>query len=137
MNVARGALSAIAVFVFIFIYEWLFHGQFLMADYTATAALWRGQAEMMANMGWLSLGQALFAVLFAVIFTKGYEGRGVAEGIRYGFLIGLLLTGPTLVRYAVEPIPATLAIKWILGGLIEAIGSGIVAALVYRPAKSA
>lgn len=137
MNVTRVALAAIAVFAFIFIYEGLFHGQFMMADYTATAALWRSQTEMMANMGWLTLGQAVFAVLFTIIFTKGYEGRGVSEGIRYGVLIGLLLIGPTLVRYAVEPIPLSMILKWIVGGMIEATVAGIIAALVYRPKKSA
>ena len=134
MNLRRLALASLAVFIFVFVYEWLFHGQFLMADYTATKALWRSDAEMIGNIHWLALGQTVMAVVFCVIFTKGYEGRGGAEGARYGALIGLLVLANVLVRYAVEPIPVALAAKWFVGGMIEMIGAGVIAALVYRRA---
>ena len=134
MNVKRLALASLFVFLFVFLYEWLFHGQLLMADYTATKALWRSDAEMMGNIGWLALGHAIMAFVFCVIFTKGYEGRGIAEGVRYGVLIGLLVLANVLVRYAVEPIPFSLAMKWFAGGMIELVAAGVIAALVYRPA---
>jgi len=76
----------------------------------------------------------VFSFLFIYIFTKGYEGKGVAEGIRYGLIIGLLMLVVGMFnQYAVYPIPLNLTIQWFIYGLIQFIIVGIVAALIYRP----
>lgn len=50
MSLRRYLLSALALFVFIFMYEMLVHGFILMGVYEATADVWRDFTKMEANM---------------------------------------------------------------------------------------
>ena len=134
MNIQRLAIGSVVVFLFIAVYEWIFHGILLHDMYLQTASLWRSEAEMQSNFHWLVLGQLFLAVMFCFIFTKGYEDKGLAEGLRYGILIGLLFVGNNLIMYAVQPFPAKLVIIWTVGGIIEAAIAGLILAAIYRPA---
>jgi drug/metabolite transporter (DMT)-like permease len=113
MNVQRFILGSVAVFVFVAAYEWVLHGVVLHDTYVKTASLWRSESDMQNNFHWLMIGQLFLAVMFCFIFTKGYEDKGLAEGLRYGVFIGLLVfVGRNLIVYAVQPVPAKLVITW-------------------------
>ena len=72
--------------------------------------------------------------LFVFIFTKGYEGKGIGEGVRYGIIIGLFATIPmSFGSYSVMPMTFSLALGWFIYGMIEYIILGIVVALLYKP----
>ncbi|OHD64070.1 MAG: hypothetical protein A2176_08640 [Spirochaetes bacterium RBG_13_51_14] len=74
------------------------------------------------------------SILFTYIFTKGYENRGIMEGVRYGLIIGLLMDGiGSFGQYMVYPIPLTLALQWFVYGVIRFIILGIIVSLIYRP----
>ena len=74
---------------------------------------------------------------FVLIFAKGYEARGILEGVRYGFYIGMLFVFVmSFNQFAVYNIPYTLVWYWIILGIIQMIINGIVAALVYKPRSS-
>jgi hypothetical protein len=135
MNPKRFLLAWIGVFVVIFGFEWLFHGMYMKEMYLQTASLWRTEAEMHALFHWMLIGQFLFAGIFSYIFTKGYENKGIGEGVRYGFLIGLLMGAPQLIMYAVAPYPMEMIVKWIVGGIVEFCLAGVAAAALYRPAR--
>ena len=135
MNTRRFVPAIIAVFIFIFLYEWVLHGYLLAGIYESTPTLWRPKAEMNNYCIWLTLGQLLFSVMFCYIFLKGYENKGVMEGVRYGILIGILAMSPNLIFYAVQPLPANLVIYWCIGGMVEAIIAGVVLAAIYKPAS--
>jgi len=129
----RFTVTVLAVFAFIWGFEFLFHG-FYMADlYEATKHLWRPEAEMQDRFILLIGGQLLIAVMFCWIFAKGHEGRGIMEGVRYGVYIALLFAGPHLIMHAVAPYPTELTLSWIGGGFVEMILAGMVAASIYRP----
>ena len=130
MNTKRYVSASICVFLFIFIYEWIFHGVFLKDAYLATAALWRPRGESIMSV--MFLAQILFAFVFGFIFIKGFENKGLGEGFRYGLLIGLLFTPGHLMFYAVQPLPLNLVAAWIVGGIIESILAGLIVAGVYR-----
>ena len=130
MNTKRYLLTSLIVFAFIFIFEWIFHGMFLKDMYMATASLWRPQGQCVWNA--MLTAQILFAFVFTFIFTKGYENKGIAEGARYGLLIGLLFVPNHLIFYAVQPLPFNLILAWIIGGLVETILAGIILAAIYR-----
>ncbi|MCI0400230.1 MAG: hypothetical protein L0Y67_05145 [Gammaproteobacteria bacterium] len=133
MNMKRFVIACGAVFIFIFVYEWLFHGVLLRELYAQMPTLWRAEAEMHGYFHWLVIGQLWLAVLFCLIFVKGYENKGLAEGVRYGLLIGLLFIGPDMIFYAVQPLPAKLIVDWSIGGLLEMIIGGVIVAAIYRP----
>lgn len=130
MSIKRYVSASIAVFVFIFLYEWVFHGILLKPVYNATQHLWRAQEDCVF---WaMLLGQFLFPFIFAYIFTKGYEKKGIAEGIRFGVVIGLLFVPSNLIYYAVQPLPGSLVLAWCFGGIIEMAIAGAILAAVYK-----
>lgn len=43
----------------------------------------------------------------------------------------------TFVTYAVQPMPGSLAAKWIVAGLIQGALMGLIVHLVYKPAQTA
>ena len=137
MNVKRFVPGCLAVFVFIFVYEWIVHDKLLRGLYEQTPALWRTKAEMQERMVWLVGGQLALAVLLSYIFTKGYENRGPAEGVRYGVLMGLLMTAGNLIMYAVQPISLALLAAWTVVGLLETIVAGLILAAIYQPRAAA
>ncbi|MGQ0585804.1 MAG: hypothetical protein ACT4PK_01190 [Gammaproteobacteria bacterium] len=112
----------------------LVHQVLLAPSYAALASLWRPEADMQANMWVFFLTSAVAVFLFCYIFTKGYENKGLAEGLRYGGLIGLLLTVPmSFDSWVIYPIPYTLAVKWLVTGMVYWLALGAVLALVYKP----
>jgi hypothetical protein len=78
------------------------------------------------------VGQFLTALFFVSIFAKGYEGKGVMEGVRYGVLVGFLFVAGYFTQYAVYPITSEILWAWCGTGLAQSIGGGVVVSLVYK-----
>ena len=79
----------------------------------------------------------IIAFPFTYIFVKGYEGKGILEGVRFGAVVGVLIGFPmSYGMYAMLPIPHSLALQWLVYGLIQTILMGITAAAVYRPKRT-
>lgn len=128
-----------AVFATIFVFEWLFHGVYMMPSYQATAEHWRPMAEMQApGMIWFCIIPKLI-MAFAITclycwMAKGSEcqGKCTKKGAKFGFKIGLLLGAQQLASYVWLPIQMDMAIKWFVGNVIMGILIGVVLALVSR-----
>jgi len=132
MNGKRFILASIVVFVVYEITNWIVHSLILSGVYQRLQSLWR--PDMMDKMWIMYVTAFIFSFLFVYIFTKGYEGKGVAEGFRYGLYIGLLMNIVGMFnQYAVYPVPLSLTIQWFIYGMIQFIIIGIVTALIYRP----
>ncbi len=132
LNIKKLTLAILAVFVYMLFSNYLIHEVLLKSTYEATMHLWRAKEEMGGYMVYMLFGQFLIAKFFTVIFAKGYEGKGIGEGLRYGFLMGLFAAGSCFVNYAVSPMPASLLWSWIVAGLAQLMGAGVVAALIYK-----
>lgn len=134
MNTKKFLLASLAVFVTIQILDFVIHNLILGATYESLQAVWR--PDMMDKMWIMYVTGVIFSLLFVFIFSKGYEGKGVMEGIRFGFWIGLFVhfVG-SFNQFVVYPISYGLTWKWIIYGVIELMIAGAVAALIYRPSK--
>ncbi len=123
-------LGVLVVFVVLAVCETIVNMLLMSSAYMATAALWRPQAEMKV---WLFYVIYVFvAFFFTLIFSKGYEGKGVAEGLRYGFYVGMMMAVPMAYgTYASMPVPYSLALQWFLYGLVEYMLCGVAVAVVY------
>lgn len=131
VNMKRFVIASITVFLVIQGIDWLVHGLFLSGWYSQITGLWR--ANMMDLMWVMVLGSLFFSFMFVFIFTKGYEGKGIAEGIRYGLYVGLLIfVSGMFGQYAMYPIPLGLALIWICYGVLEMMVAGAVTAALYR-----
>ena len=138
MNKKRYVISGIVVFVSFEILNYIIHVLILKGPYEATSTLWRSADEMKSNIWIGGIGDLVFSFLFVYIFSKGYEAKGWLEGLRFGLIIGLFLYIPmALGSYTVMPIPFSLAIYWFICGIIQVAIIGIIAALIYKPAKPA
>ncbi len=121
-------IGFIAVYVVFMILDYLIHNVFLASLYEATEQFWREDMKT-----WIFFVTGLFfAFFFTLIFSKGYEGRGIMEGVRYGLYVALMVQLPAAyVNYAVMDIPYALALQWFLYGTVQYILLGILLALVY------
>ncbi len=131
MNIKRYVVASFAVFVVIQAIDWLVHGVLLAEWYRELQNLWR--PDMMDLMWLMMAGSLFYSFMFVFIFTKGYEGKGVLEGARYGLLIGLLIyVSGMLGQYAMYPIPVGMALIWLGYGIVEMVIAGMIAAVIYR-----
>ena len=131
MNIKRFVIASIAVFILIQAVDWLVHGVLLSGWYAEIKGVWRPD---MMNLMWVQvLATLFFSFMFVFIFTKGYEGKGIPEGIRYGLYIGLLVNVSGMFgQYFMYPIPLGMALVWVAYGIVEMIIAGTVAAVIYR-----
>ena len=137
MNTKRLALASLAVFVVFSVVDGVVNNVLLADLYKQTASVWRPESEIQGNMWLMWLGTLILAPLFALIYTKGYEANkpGLGQGVRYGLIVGLLLSAPQcLVWYAVLPIPAVLPVWWFTAGMAESVAAGAATGMIYRPA---
>lgn len=133
MKIKRIVPAVLAVFVFIFLFEWVFHGVWLKEMYEATPQLWRPQSVMPQYFPFLTLGQILFSIFLGVLFAFRYKGEGAKEGITFGMLVGLLVAPVNLISYAIQPLAFTLILFWIVGGLVEMTVAGLLLGLICKP----
>ena len=123
-------IGFVVVFVAMEIMMFLIHGVLLKSAYEATQSLWR--PDMMSLM-WIYHVLALIGAFFlTLVFSKGYEGKGLAEGVRYGLYIGIWMSaGMAYGSYAMINIPYSLALQWFLYGVIEYVIYGVLLSVVF------
>jgi hypothetical protein len=93
----------------------------------------RSTEEMQSNMWIMWVMYFVWAFFFTFIFVKGYENKGIIEGVKFGIYIGLFyLPVSAYGNYAVYPIPYSLAFQWFIFGLIQSVIFGITVALIYK-----
>jgi len=132
MNIKRFLAGGLAIFVIFQVCDFVIHGLILGDVYMSMMNVWR--PDMMSLMWIMYVSSFVFSFLMMYVFVKGYEGRGIPEGIRFGILIGILTNGiGAFYQYALYPLPFSLIIQWFVYGLVEFILAGIAAAAIYRP----
>jgi hypothetical protein len=123
-------LGFVAVFVTMEILGYIVDNLILGSTYQSLSSLWR--PDMMSKMWIFHLVMLIGSFFFAFIFSKGYEGKGIAEGVRYGLYIGIWMSvGMAYGTYAMIAIPYSLALQWFIYGVIEYVIMGVVVALVF------
>lgn len=120
----------VVVFVLSEIMMYLIHGVILASTYETTKDIWRPDME---SLMWIYHVLALVgSFFFTFVFSKGYEGKGVAEGVRYGVYIGIWMgMGMAYGTYSMINIPYSLALQWFFFSIVECIVYGIALAMVF------
>ena len=136
MNPTRLVLAIVAVFAGVFATDMLIHGVWLKETYKATMQLWRSEADMQRQMGWLIAGQLLTAVIFVLIWANAAI-RSLARACAYGLCMALFQQAVTLITYAVQPIPGDIIGKWFFAGVAQGVLMGLILHLVYKPKLAA
>ena len=140
MNLKRFWIAFVVVLILLFVTDWIVHGEILMSAYESEGVkeAFRPAEEMQSNMWIMWVMYLVWSFFFVFIFVKGYENKGIIEGIKYGIYIGLFYSLVSAYgNYAVYPIPYSLAFQWFVFGLVQAVIFGIAAALIYKPKSAA
>lgn len=136
MNWKKFWLAALLVYLAYLATTFIIHSLILGGYYMKpdVQSAWRPEEEM-NKFSWLRLvTMAVFAFFFTFIFAKGYERKGVMEGVRFGIYIALFTFFVTsFEQFIIYPIPYAVVWYWIVAGLIQSVLMGIIAALVYKP----
>jgi quinol-cytochrome oxidoreductase complex cytochrome b subunit len=136
MNWKRLLPAALAVYVAVQAIDFVLNMLFMKSANEQLKSLWR--PDMASKMWLMYVFGALVALLFTYIFVQGREGKGQAEGVRFGLIMWLFITVPMNVAWWVMlPIPHFVLVRWILFGLLEMLVAGILVAAIYKPAAPA
>jgi hypothetical protein len=139
MNTKKFILTFIVVFVLLEVTGFLIHQVLLSSTYMSEGIkeVFRGEEEMMGKMWIMYLTDLIWAFFFAFFFVKGYENKGIMEGLRFGFYIGIFVSLVfSYQMYVILPIPYSLGLQWFVYGMIQSLILGAVAALIYKPAET-
>jgi hypothetical protein len=139
MNIARLALAALAGLVVEIVYGFVVYGMLLSNEFGKYPALYRS-AETGPGYLPLMFGGLLVAIAgAAAIYAKGYEGgSGVAEGARFGVLLGLFTAFAFAnVNYGVLNMGRRLAVYTAVASFVEWFLIGVAIGAVYKPSQTA
>jgi hypothetical protein len=135
MNPKSLAITILVAFATIWATDFIVHGLWLAGTYQATASLWRPEADMVAHMPWMLLGQFLAAAAFTVIFAACVaEKRCMNCSLKYAASMGVFAGAGQIITYAVQPLPGSLVAKWFFVGIAQALVLGFIVHKVYKPA---
>jgi len=139
MNLARIALATLGAFVAYFVLGGVTFTLIpsLRSEFAKYPAIYRSQegikATMPAGMAAMFLGMLALAVLYAMLC---HGGSGLAEGARFGALIGIFADCAFVVHnYVNLNIGLKLTVQQSIAYFIEWLIVGIVIGLIYRPAS--
>ena len=139
MNYSRIVLAGLGALVTYFALGFLLIAVLPLADEIRQfAAVYRPEESMkrVAPVGMVAmlLSMMALAALYASAFRDG--SSSLAEGVRFGFLVGVFGAGAfVLHNYVSLNIGLRLALLQAVAYFVQLFGSGVVVALIYRPAR--
>lgn len=135
MNTKKLIIAVVVVFVLLVATNYLIHSVILASTYEGLTTVFRSKTEMDNLMWRMFIANLIWSFFFVFIFTKGYQNKGLMEGVRYGVYIALFMSfAAAVAQNVVYPIPGMLALKWFIFGVIQNVILGIVTAWLYKPA---
>jgi len=137
MNVKKFWVAFVVIFIVLEILGYLVHGVLLGDTYQSEGIkeVFRSMEEMDSRWWIMILTDLIWVYFFTFFFVKGYENKGIMEGVRYGAYMGIFVSLVfSYQNYVVLPIPYSLALQWFIYGFVISVILGVIAALIYKPA---
>ena len=131
-------IAWVVVFVVWMLGSFAVHGALLRPDYAQLPNLYRTDADSANYLPFLLLAHVSMAGALVWIYARGIAASPwMGQGIRFGIAVAFLTAIPTYtIYYAVQPLPATLVVKQIIGDGVLVVLLGMVAAWFHREAPS-
>jgi hypothetical protein len=139
MNYARLTIAAVAATVVDAIYGFGVYGTALTSQFAKYPGVYRPAAEQTPYLAPLFCGVFVAMLAASYIYAKGYDGgSGLAEGMRFGIIVGLLIVGYTvIIGYATMNVGPRHSGLLAVTALVEWMIAGVVIGLVYKPLPGA
>ena len=138
MNYPRVALAGLGGTVAYFALGFLLLALLPLADEVSKfVAVYRPEESMMrvapVGMAAMLLSMMALAALYALSFR---DGSSIAQGIRFGLLVGVFAAGSfVLHNYVSLNIGLRLALLQAVAYFVQLLGAGVAIAFIYRPTK--
>jgi len=133
MNIKRLVVAIIIIYFVSYGLATLYSEVIFAEQFDAFNNIMRPEAQSGLYMTAMLLGYLVMTCMFCYIFTKGYENKGLAEGARYGLLMGLLLGSVEWVYGVSLPLSMNLVVLNTLLALIIWVVAGLILAAIYKP----
>ena len=134
MNNKTFWIGFVVVYVVMQALGFVIHEMMMGDTYEKLASIFRPEAEMQDMMWMMLVSSAVTMYMFCYIFTRGYEGKGIIEGVRYGVLVSFLMAGALAVDvHVIFPLPADVASIWLVSGFVSFMIAGAIFAAIYKP----
>jgi hypothetical protein len=132
MNIQRYLLAVIAMFIYIYAFEFVVHGKLLAHLYSQTPTAWRDYHEMLTHVPFNMMIMALLSIWLTFVFTRLFKKGGWKNGIEFGLYIGVLSGIQAAGAYYYLPISLTLTGAWFVAYVIESIIGGLIIGAIYQ-----
>lgn len=123
-------ICAVATAFYLFVFGFLAHGIVLEGMYSEMGGLIRPQDEAMGLTGWIVLAYLIQGYVLSALYLGRTGNEGVAGGLRFGLMAGLLFASVTLIMYAVNPYTGAQTAAWFVTDVIHYTSAGLVLALL-------
>ena len=138
MDYKRLALAAVVAWVVDSVYSFVVYMNLLGGEMIANPGVFRSQSAVNANAPLMLVASLVAFFAIAWIYAKGYEGRGIAEGLRFGVVMGIFITGFfSIAMYGTLNVGPRLGGLMSVASFVELLVVGLVLGAVYRPAGKA
>lgn len=133
-------LGFVVSFVVLEVLQYLIYRVIMGSAWESTQSLWRPDMQSLWYI--YPIITLIGSFFFSFIFSKGYEGKGIGEGIRYGTYIGIWMSvGMAYGTYGMVAIPYSMALQWFIYGVLQYVIAGAILAMVFgtkakEPAKT-
>lgn len=133
MDSRRYLHAFITVFIYFNLFAILFNSIFVAPFYDGSTDLWRPLSHIEhLLMPWLFISTAGATHMFITIFSFGYQGKGVQEGMRYGLYMGTFMGFALFSAYPILALSLELVAMWFAGALVATIGAGALLGGIYE-----
>lgn len=131
-NTRRFIAGGFAIFVIFFVCDLIINGPLLGDFYSSASNVLR--PDIMSLKWIIYLSSFIFSYLMMFTFIKGFEDRGILEGVRFGLLIGIMTIGMSaFYQYAVYAVSFSLIMQWFGYNLVKFVLAGVAAGAIYKP----
>jgi len=142
MNYPRIALAGVAAWLASMALGYVIHDIWLLRLYQANAWAYRHAEDIRELLPIGFAAHLLGSLAFAFAYAKGYEPNrevsGIAQGIRFGLIIAIIVDGFAVAwNYVAEPIAARLGVLQVLGIVGQFGICGAIVGLIYHPSRVA
>lgn len=140
MNWSKLIWAAVVAFIALIITDLIIHMVLLKGMYQqfSAAGIFRPWDQLMCYWWVILIITAVYAFFFTFIFVKGYEGKGIAEAIRYAIYVTLFVCFfCSFIQFVLYNLPYGVNWLWILLGFIQNLIMAILVSLIYKPKAAA
>lgn len=119
-------LAILIAYVFVFIFEFVYHSILMMPAYEATSELWRGKEAVGNYMAFGIIGNIIALIALAYLFRWCCKGRCPKKAIKFAVVLAVLKSALWIGMYMYLAITPIILIGWIIAEFILLIGISLI-----------